>query len=38
MSEQTESSASGDGVVDAWAAIGLITIVVAAAIFWVSGQ
>jgi len=38
MSEQTVSSASGDGMVDAWAAIGIITIAVAAAIFWVSGQ
>ena len=39
MSEQTENSmASKDGMVDAWAAICLISIAVAAAIFWVSGQ
>lgn len=35
MSGQTDSR---DGVVDAWAAICIITIVVSAAIFWVSGQ
>jgi hypothetical protein len=38
MSEQQSGIDKGDSLVDAWAAVALIAIVVFTAVFWVAGQ